>query len=489
MKLEKDTTISHYKIISEIGKGGMGEVYLAEDTTLERKVAVKMLTHECCEDSEKLQRFAQEAKTASALNHPNIITIFEFGEHDDTHFMATEYIDGRELSQILSDEEKLSVRDSLEIAVQIVAALKTAHEAGIVHRDIKPGNIMVRNDGIVKILDFGLVKLTNVPRRDEIEDEAITRTKLDTIPGLVMGTPNYMSPEQARGKDIDHQTDIFSLGIVLYEMLAGVRPFQGETTSDVIAAVLAKEPEPLSSFNPKVPDDLDVIVSSCLRKDKGERYRDAADLLGDLQAFQEKLNVQDHLKEALGSDPSIQITLDDSGVHTVTQTEPVSSIAVLPFRDMSADEGDDYFSEGLTEEIIMNLSKLPTLSVIARGSAFAYSIENKSHKQIADDLGARYLLEGSVRRHRDDLRITTQLVDSSDQTYIWSETYRGTLDDVFEIQEKVATEIASALQVKLSPDEKRNLGKRYTENTEAYQLYLQGDTSGTKEAKPVSGMQ
>ncbi len=472
MSLKPDTKISHYKILAKIGKGGMGEVYLAQDTELDRKVALKMLTDECCEDSERLQRFVQEAKAASSLNHPNIITIFEFGVHEGTHFLACEFIDGKELTEILA-RKPLSLKKTLEISIQIVSALHSAHEAGIIHRDIKPNNVMIRRDGIVKVLDFGLAKITNRPARYEIDDTAATVTKLDTIPGLVMGTPNYMSPEQARGKEIDHQTDFFSFGVLFYEMLTQIKPFDGETTSDVIASVLTKNPPPLCEVNRELPPEAQAISEKSFNKNKQKRYATALELLTDLKELEQELQVQRRLTQTGDVSSSIRSSLSISGQAVVPAFEQ-SSIAVLPFANMSVEERRDYFSEGLTEEIVVNLSKLGMLRVVPRGSTPASLIEGKSHKEIAECLGVRYLLEGSVRRHEDALRISAQLVDSVNQAYLWSETYRGTLSDVFEIQEKVATEIAGALEVTLSPSEEKNLRKRFTENTEAYQRYLQG---------------
>ncbi|NNE98321.1 MAG: protein kinase [Pyrinomonadaceae bacterium] len=470
--LEKDTTISHYKILSDLGKGGMGEVYLAQDMALDRKVALKMLTDECCEDSERLDRFMQEAKAASSLNHPNIITIFEFSEYDGTHFLASEFIDGRELTEILS-ENPLSLAEALKISIQVVSALDTAHEAGIIHRDIKPNNIMVRKDGIVKVLDFGLAKLTNRRQRDKIDDTAATVPKLDTIPGLVMGTPNYMSPEQARGKGIDRQTDIFSFGVLFYEMLTGVQPFDGETTSDVIASVLTKRPTPLCEVNSELPLEAEAIVEKSICKEKEERYLTARELLDDLKELEQDLQVQQRLTLIGKTNPGVRSSLNLNAQAAAVAPEP-NSIAVLPFSNMSLEERRDYFSEGLTEEIVVSLSKLGLLKVVPRGSFPESVIEGRSHKEMADVLRVRYLLEGSVRRNKDDLRISAQLVDTKNQAYLWSDTFSGTIRDIFEIQEKVATEIAGALEVTLSPVEQENLKKRFTENTEAYQLYLQG---------------
>jgi serine/threonine protein kinase/Tfp pilus assembly protein PilF len=485
MDLPQGTLISNYRIISKLGEGGMGEVFLAEDPTLERKLAIKMLTNECCENADRLGRFMQEAKAASALNHPNIITIFEFGIHRETHFIATEFIDGRELSHVLA-AETLPLDEVLDIAIQIASALTSAHAAGIIHRDIKPENIMVRSDGIVKILDFGLAKLTNMRRVKERkkagkEDQtliAVSPLHTDsaspkTIPGLVMGTPKYMSPEQARGIDLDQRTDIFSFGVVLYEMLTNTQPFDGETISDVIAAVLTRDPRPLREVKPELPQEIEKIVDKLLRKQKRERYQTASDLFNDLDELKQELQALRRLERTGKTNPGIRHGLD-SKTYSIGQPDLRNSIAVLPFVNMSTDQGHDYFSEGLTEEIIMNLSKVQMLRVVPRGSTVHFVNEGKTHKEMADALDAQYLLEGSVRRQGKDLRITAQLVDTDNQAYLWSETYRGTIKDVFEIQEKVATEIVLALQLRLSPDEKQILGKRYTENTEAYQLYLQG---------------
>ena len=447
-------------------------MYLAQDLTLDRKVALKMLTDECCEDSERLMRFIQEAKAASSLNHPNIITIFEFSEHEGAHFLASELIVGRELTDLLA-ENPFPLKKALKISIQIVSALDTAHKAGIIHRDIKPNNVMMREDGIVKVLDFGLAKLTNRPARDRVDDTAATILKLDTNPGMIMGTPNYMSPEQARGKETNHQTDIFSFGVLFYEMLTGINPFDGETTGDVLAAVLTKNPQPLSEVNGDLPSEVEAIIGKALNKNKDDRYQTAAELLKDLNELEQDLQVQQRLTLIEKITPEIRTSLA-LDTQTADESPDKNSIAVLPFANMSLDERRDYFSEGLTEEIVVNLSKLEMLKVVPRGSTPPKVIEGRSHKEIAEVLRVRYLLEGSVRKHGDDLRISAQLIDTLDQAYLWSETYSGTIRDVFEIQEKVATEIVGALEVTLSPGEKEILKKRFTDNTEAYQLYLQG---------------
>lgn len=460
MTLAAGTKLGRYAIRSQLGTGGMGEVYLAQDTKLDRQVALKILPPNLAEDHDRMSRFVREAKSASALNHPNIITIHEIGELEGLHFIATEYIQGETLKSRL-ETESLSLKSILEIALQVVSALDAAHSAGIVHRDIKPDNIMVRRDGIVKVLDFGLLKLTS-SRTAEVDTEGETQVK--TSAGVIMGTTAYMSPEQARGQETDARTDIWSFGCVLYEMLTARQAFHGETMTDVLANIIHREPDSILAQRRDTPVELERIVARALRKNRDERYQSAKELFSDLQQLHTRMLVEAEIIRSGESDRFAQ----------VQSSSFLSSIAVLPFANLSAEKDNEYFSEGLTEEIIMNLSKLQMLKVITRGSAMRYVREGKTHKQIAGDLGVQYLLEGSVRRYGSDLRITAQLIDAFRDEYIWVETYRGTMKDIFDIQEKVASEIAQALQIRLSPDEKQNLRKRYTENTGAYQLYLQG---------------
>ena len=462
MTLEVGTKLGRYEIRSQVGAGGMGEVYLAQDTMLDRKVALKILPPALAEDKDRMNRFVREARLASALNHPNIITIHEIGEIDGVHFIATEYIEGETLTAQLQ-RDSLSLKSTLEISLQVASALDAAHRAGIVHRDIKPDNIMVREDGIVKVLDFGLVKLT-ATEASEVDREAETKIQIKTSFGIIMGTVAYMSPEQARGQDTDERTDIWSFGCVLYQMLTHQQPFQGETMVDVWANIINGEPESILAYRSDTPAELERIVAKAVRKERDERYQSAKELFNDLQQLQTRLLVESEIIRSGSGERIAQI-----------QPSPfLNSIAVLPFANLSAEKDNEYFSEGLTEEIIMNLSKLQMLKVIARGSTMQYVKEGKTHKQTASDLGVQYLLEGSVRRQGRDLRITAQLIDGLRDVYVWSETYRGTIADIFDIQEKVAVEIVQALQLRLSPDEKQNLKKRFTENTGAYQFYLQG---------------
>ncbi len=371
--METGTIINQYKIISPIGKGGMGEVFLAQDTKLDRKVALKILPSEFAEDKDRMSRFVREAKSASALNHPSIITIYEIGESDGIHFIATEFIDGKTLNDY-KKANPLNYKSALEIAIQIASALDEAHSAGIVHRDIKPDNIMIRANGLAKILDFGIAKFAEqkVRKGERVkgelgEDDATLALSphlphspsphLSTSPGMIIGTPQFMSPEQARGKDVDHQTDIFSFGVVFYEMLSGNSPFSGETVSDVIAAVLTKEPKRLTD----IPIELEEILNKTLEKDKKNRYQTAKDLLKDLQEAEEELSVQSRLEKTSSpniEEPKTQIlqantTAEDN---PKSQIQNLKSIAILPFTNMSADEDNEYFCEGLAEELLNALS-------------------------------------------------------------------------------------------------------------------------------------
>ncbi len=329
MKLEKDTTISHYKILSEIGKGGMGAVYLAQDTTLNRKVAIKFLSDELSQDSEKLNRFIQEAQAASALNHPNILTIYEIGESEEGNFIVTEHIDGKTLSDVI-DGDGLEVRKALNFAIQITSALATAHDAGIIHRDIKSSNVMIRNDGIVKLLDFGLAKLTQRDPAKEFDSEAATLAKVVTLPGTLMGTPTYMSPEQARGKELDARTDIFSFGILLFEMLTRKRPFTGESYADIMGSILRDEAPPLSRYLEDVPPELDHILVKTLRKDRDQRYQNVKDLVIDLKDFKDELKFEAKLIHSTDS------TKSTDRIHKTDEAAPVSTMQITAENEISS---------------------------------------------------------------------------------------------------------------------------------------------------------
>ena len=423
-------------------------MYLAEDTRLDRKVALKLLPSEFTADADRVRRFVQEAKAASALNHPNIITIYEIGETDGTHYIVTEFIEGQTLRRHF-ERARLTIDQTLNVSTQIASALSAAHAAGIIHRDIKPENIMLRPDGYIKVLDFGLAKLTEKPSVST-DTSAPTVARVDTHPGMVMGTISYMSPEQARGQAVDARSDIFSLGVVIYEMLAGRAPFQGESAADVFVSILEKAPVALAHSSADVPPELERIVFKCLEKDRERRYALTQELAADLKR--------------LATAPSKE--------QPTEKTSP--SIAVLPFVNMSADAENEYFCDGLAEELLNALSKVESLHVAARTSAFSFKGKQTDISEIGEKLKVKTVLEGSVRKAGNRLRITAQLINVADGYHLWSERYDRQLEDIFDIQDEISLAIVAALKVKLLGAEKAAVLKRYTANTEAYQLYLKG---------------
>lgn len=504
--------IGRYKIRSVIGKGGMGEVFLATDTQLERSVALKVLPAEYCSDAERVDRFRQEAKSASFLNHPNIITIHEIGETGDQLFIATEYVDGETLREKIEKNE-LSVYECVRIAEQIAAALSAAHQAHIIHRDIKPENIMVRYDGYVKILDFGLAKL--VERTSEKYDsEAETIAQVNTKAGMVLGTVPYMSPEQARGVGINQKTDVWSLGVCLYEMLSGRQPFTGETTSDISASILTKEPEP---FNKNLPAELQRIVRKTLQKEADKRYQNAKDLLADLENVKEELKFQSKLERTNPPNPKTQIlnAATTDIFHTTSSAEylvseikqhkiglgvslifllltsfglsywfltsrnsslkgQIESIAVMPFVNESGNAETEYLSDGITESLINSLSQLPKLAVKARSSVFRYKGKTADPQQIGNELSVQAILNGRIIQRGEIITFSLELVDVVNGNQIWGEQYTRKLTDLATLQSEIARDVSNKLQAKLSSADEKRAAKSYTENNEAYQLYLKG---------------
>jgi len=484
MSLTAGTRLGRYEIRSKLGAGGMGEVYLAHDTKLDRKVAIKFLNQEFSKDQDKLNRFVREARAASALNHPNILTVHEIGEVDGRNYIVTELIDGTTLRQRLAHREPLSLNAILKIGVQVAEALAAAHAAGIIHRDIKPENIMIRRDGYAKVLDFGLAKLSKPPgltggligSQESSDAETSTRVLIKTTPGLVMGTVRYMSPEQVRGKEVDACTDIFSLGVVMYEMLAGRLPFRGETNSDVIAAILTSEPAPPSSLNEKIPTDFDRIVHNTLAKERDERYQTAADLLADLRQLQRRLELEVEAQREFVVTRPISKS-EQSAIRTADATrgsaaDPRNSVAVLPFNNSSADPENEYFCDGLAEELLNALAKINELRVVARTSAFSFKGKNVSVSEIGKALNVNSVLEGSVRKSGNRLRITAQLVNVDDGYQLWSERYDRMLEDVFDIQDEISLAIIDALKLRLLGETKESVLKRYTADPKAYEFYL-----------------
>ena len=463
MSIAPGTKLGRYEIRSKIGAGGMGEVYLADDTQLGRKVALKVLPPDLTDNKGRLQRFEQEARAASALNHPNILTIYEIGKTEDTHFIATEFIEGENVRE-LSRKKRLTVDEALDVATQVASALDSAHQAGIVHRDIKPENIMLRRDQLVKVLDFGLAKLTKeFAENSGTNSQAPTMAPMLTNPGVIMGTFAYMSPEQARGLAVDERTDIFSLGVVFYQMLTGQKPFHGDTAGDLIASVIRSEAAPLRQLDPGIPAELERIVLKSLEKDQDERYQTAKDLLVDLRKAKKQIEF------AAEFEPTTSGSASKS-----PEPPPMTSIAVLPFANMSVDVENEYFCDGLAEELLNALAKIEGLKVAARTSAFSFKGKNTNITDIARRLNVSTVLEGSVRRSGDRLRITAQLISAADGYHLWSERYDRQMRDIFDIQDEITLAIVGALKVQLLGEGKAVVLKRYTDNTEAYQLYLKG---------------
>ena len=524
MPIASGTQLGRYEIRNALGAGGMGEVYLAQDTELGRKVALKLLPSELMRNDDRLRRFEQEARAASALNHPNILTIFEIGRTDTAHFIATEFIDGETLRQHMA-RTTLSLSEALDVAIQIASALAAAHEAGIIHRDIKPDNVMVRRDRLVKVLDFGLAKLTE-PQAVVADTSAPTLPKAETEPGVVMGTVQYMSPEQARGLSVDARTDIFSLGVLIYEMLAHRKPFEGETRSDVVSAILNKEPLPLARYAPDVPAELERIVTKALAKDRNERYQTAKDLAIDLKRLKQRLEVEAEIERtgrASDADdkevrtksferemsetvltPAAQTTPGASTLvsrikphktvaliilaamvvaiaavtyfrhGSVQTTKTIDSLAVLPFVNMSGDPDTEYLSDGITDSLINSLSQLPGLKVMSRNSVFRYKDSDRDARDVGRELGVRAILTGKVTERGDEIWISVELVDALDNSHIWGEQYNRKLSDLLALQAAISKDISEKLRQRLTGEDEKRVTKRYTDNTEAYQLYLQG---------------
>ncbi|MFN2533065.1 MAG: protein kinase [Pyrinomonadaceae bacterium] len=453
-------TISHYHITSQLGEGGMGIVYEAEDTNLGRHVALKFLTPAMAKDDGLLQRFQREARAASSLNHPNICTIHGIEQFESDHFIVMELLDGQSLADRIC-RGPLDLESVLTFGVQIVDALESAHSKGIVHRDLKPANIFVTSRGQAKILDFGLAKMDNRHGADGSSMLATVRKDDLTSAGATLGTVAYMSPEQARGEITDARTDLFSFGTLLYQMATGVLPFRGETSAVMFDSILNRDPVLVNQVNPTLPPELSRIIGQALEKDRDLRYQSATDLKTALKRLKRDLDSGRHANET-------------SAIRGRTAPTHEHSIAVLYFENLSGIKEDEYLRDGITEDITTELSKIKGLKTFSRAMVLAYRDKSVTAGQVGKEIGASYVLVGSLRRAGARLRINAQLVDAATDFPLWSERYDREMKDVFEVQDEIAEKIAAALRITLSPQEQKALSAKPTENLQAYDLYLRG---------------
>jgi len=459
-------TVSHYNVTRELGRGGMGVVYEAEDTRLGRHVALKFLSQEMDQDAQSLERFQREARASSALNHPNICTVHAIEQHERRHFIVMELLEGQTLARMIG-RQSFEMGPLVEMGIQIADALESAHARGIVHRDIKPANIFVNSRNQVKVLDFGLAKIEGSARPNAAPG---TDSRMDTVGqvdeltkrGVALGTVSYMSPEQARGQLTDARTDLFSLGTVLYQMASGKLPFQGETSAVIFDAILNRDPEPIGKSGGSFPPELGRILNKALEKDRNMRYQTATDLKTDLI----------RLRRDLDSGRRQAAEISDSRGGATAQA--AKSIAVLYFENLSGIKEDEYFRDGITEDIITELSKIKGLNIFSRPTVLAYRDKQVTPAQIGQQLRAAYVLAGSLRRAGARLRINAQLVDTHTDFPLWSERYDREMKDIFEVQDEIARKIAEALRITLSPQEQEALAAKPTENLQAYDLFLRG---------------
>jgi serine/threonine-protein kinase len=480
------TFAGRYQIIEELGKGGMGKVYKAQDTDLKEKVAIKLLRPEIAADKKTIERFRNELKFARKIRHKNVCQMYDLNKEKGAHYITMEYVAGKDLKGMIRMMGQLSSGKTIFIAKQVCEGLVEAHRLGVVHRDLKPQNIMVDEDGNARIMDFGIARSL--------------KTKGITAAGVMIGTPEYMSPEQVEGKDVDQRSDVYSLGVILYEMVTGRVPFEGDTPFTIGMKHKGEEPKDPKELNAQLPEDLNLVILRCLEKDKEKRYQSAGEVRAELTRIEKgiptteieipkrkpitskEITVTFGLKKLL-IPALIAIAIVIIGVtiwRLLPKKEAVSllpsrpSIAVLPFDDLSPQRDQDHFCDGMTDDIIAKLSKLEGLKVISRTSVMRYKNADIDIKVIGQELGVASIVEGSVRRENNNIRVNAQLINVEDGFHLWAETYDRELINVFDIQSDVAEKIARALKAKLSPEEIEGIGKKPTENLEAYNLYLKG---------------
>jgi non-specific serine/threonine protein kinase len=504
MPLRPGETLSHYRLVEQIGKGGMGVVWKAEDIKLGRKVALKVLPDEMASDPERLERFQREARALAALDHPGIVTVHSVEQADGLHFLTMNLVEGRRLDDEIP-QGGMPVERLFEIGIALADALASAHDRGVTHRDLKPANVMLTSEGRVKVVDFGLAKIAGPP----VGSLGETATMMQTREGVVVGTAPYMSPEQVQGKRIDHRTDIFSLGVLLYQMATGRLPFRGDNTASVVSAVMRDAPEPVTSIRADLPSHLGRVILRCLEKDPERRFQTTKDLRIELEGLKREIDsgplstgsmpaaaptrttnwwpvvgaavllAVAALWWGLGRDAPVESTAPATPADAVPATPAPSRVVVLPFENLGTAE-DDYFAAGMTEELTSRLAAVAGLAVISRKSAQQYAGTTKGIPEIGEELGVTYVVAGTVRWARSGdgasrVRITPELIEVAADTQVWSSVYDREMDDVFQIQSEIAQQIVQQLGVKLGGSDRANLDARPTRNVEAYQAYLRGN--------------